>query len=57
LRWLWIEWAKLDAPWDGLETPYNEIDQLLFKATTKIKIGVGAKTTTHLGVSSSEPFP
>jgi hypothetical protein len=21
LRWLWLEWAKLDAPWAVLETP------------------------------------
>lgn len=30
LRWFWLEWAKPDTSWAGLQTPCTETDRLLF---------------------------
>ena len=43
LRWLWQEWTDDSKPWAGSELPCNNDDRLLFKASTTITIGDGAK--------------
>jgi hypothetical protein len=45
LRWLWLEWTAPDKPWVGLETPNDEVDQILFCAATKVTIGHGHKAS------------
>lgn len=41
LRWLWQQWRDPTKPWVVLETPCDEMDKLLFAATTQITIGDG----------------
>jgi hypothetical protein len=43
LRWLWQDWTDDSKPWVGSELPCNEANRLLFKASTTISIGDGAK--------------
>jgi hypothetical protein len=43
LRWLWQDWTDDSKPWAGSELPCNKADRLLFKASTVITIGDGAK--------------
>ncbi|KAG2569704.1 hypothetical protein PVAP13_7NG435625 [Panicum virgatum] len=44
LRWLWQEWVAPDKAWVGTETPFDNIDRLLFAACTTITLGNGSKT-------------
>jgi hypothetical protein len=43
LRWLWQDWVDDSKPWAGAELPCNELDRLLFNASTKVTIGDGEK--------------
>lgn len=43
LRWLWFEWKDESKPWFNMETPCDEIDKKLFRASTKISLGNGKK--------------
>jgi hypothetical protein len=43
LRWLWQDWVDDSKPWAGAELPCNELDRLLFNASTKVTIGDGKK--------------
>jgi len=43
LRWLWQEWTDGSKPWVGLQVPCNDIDRLLFQASTSVSIGNGTK--------------
>jgi hypothetical protein len=44
LRWLWHEWKDPSKPWVGLETSCDEVDKVLFAASTKITVGDGNTT-------------
>jgi hypothetical protein len=41
LRWLWKECTREHHPWKGLEVPCNQVDRLLFSASTTVTIGDG----------------
>ena len=41
LRWLWQEWGDDPKPWVGTDVPCNNIDRLLFNASTRVTIGDG----------------
>lgn len=43
LRWLWFEWTKIDRSWVGSETPCDEVDKQLFRASTVVTLGNGNK--------------
>ena len=43
LRWLWQEWVHDSKPWVGTTLPCNDLDRLLFNASTTITIGNGNK--------------
>ncbi|PNT62408.1 hypothetical protein BRADI_4g02793v3 [Brachypodium distachyon] len=44
LRWPWFSWADPDRPWIGLSSPCTSTDMDLFRASTRIQLGNGAKT-------------
>ena len=41
LRWLWQEWGDDPKPWVGTDMPCNDMDCLLFNASTRVTIGDG----------------
>ena len=41
LRWLWQEWGDDPKPWVGMDVPCNNMDRLLFNASTRVTIGDG----------------
>nr|AAL84310.1 hypothetical protein [Oryza sativa Japonica Group]ABF94209.1 hypothetical protein LOC_Os03g07460 [Oryza sativa Japonica Group] len=43
LRWLWFEWECPDKPWVGTTPHYDELDEQIFVAATKVTIGNGQK--------------
>ena len=43
LRWLWLEWTDDTRPWCGMQTPCDKTDRQLFRASTEITLGDGAK--------------
>lgn len=43
LSWLWQVWVEESKPWVGVDLPCNELDRLLFNASTKVTIGNGEK--------------
>jgi hypothetical protein len=43
LRWLWQDWTEDSKPWIGMDLPCNDVDRLLFNASTTVTIGDGAK--------------
>jgi len=45
LRWLWYEWTSPERPWIGTEPPVNEVDRQLFRVSTMVTIGDGAKAS------------
>ena len=42
-RWLWQEWGDDPKPWVGTDMPCNDMDRLLFNASTRVTIGDGNK--------------
>ena len=45
LRWLWFEWTSPERPWVGTEPPVNAVDRQLFRASTIVTLGDGAKAS------------
>ena len=45
LRWLWFQWTSPDRPWAGTEPPVNAVDQQLFRVSTIVTIGDGARAS------------
>jgi hypothetical protein len=45
LRWLWLQWADPQRPWSGSKLPIDEAEMALFRASTKITLGNGEKTS------------
>ncbi|KAM0886337.1 hypothetical protein ACQ4PT_029742 [Festuca glaucescens] len=43
LRWLWYAWTDPDRPWIGTDNPCDDTDMALFRASTEITLGDGAK--------------
>jgi hypothetical protein len=43
LRWPWYAWADQARPWQGMTLPCDATDMELFRASTDITIGDGAK--------------
>jgi len=43
LRWLWYTWVDPDRPWVGSVVPCSEMDQQLFRCSTIVTVGDGAK--------------
>lgn len=43
LRWLWFQWCDSDRPWAQLEVLCNEVDRQLFRLSTLVTLGNGAK--------------
>jgi hypothetical protein len=41
LRWLWQEWGDDPKPWVGTNMSCNDMDRLLFNASTRVTIGDG----------------
>ena len=45
LRWLWFEWTSPERLWVGTEPPVNAVDRQLFRASTIVTLGDGAKAS------------
>ena len=45
LRWLWYEWVSPEKPWVGTALPVNAVDRQLFRASTSVTLGDGAKAS------------
>lgn len=45
LRWLWFQWTEPERPWVGSDTPCDEVDKQLFRASTIVTVGNGNRTT------------
>ena len=45
LCWPLLQWTAPDQPWHGSELPCDAIDMDLFRATMKIAVGDGMKTS------------
>jgi hypothetical protein len=43
LRWPWLAWTDDSRPWIGMVTPCDKGDMDLFRASTEISLGDGAK--------------
>ncbi|CAN6334617.1 unnamed protein product, partial [Urochloa humidicola] len=43
LRWLWYQWTEPERPWVGAEVSCNDIDKALFRASTRVTVGNGAR--------------
>jgi hypothetical protein len=43
LRWPWLAWTDDSRPWIGMATPCDKGDMDLFRASTEISLGDGAK--------------
>ena len=43
MRWLWYTWVDPDRPWVGSVVPCSEMDQQLFRCSTIVTVGDGAK--------------
>jgi len=45
LRWLWYEWVSPEKPWVGTALQVNAVDRQLFRASTSVTLGDGAKAS------------
>ena len=45
MRWIWYEWTSPDRPWVGTEPPVTAVDRQLFRASTVVTLGDGAKAS------------
>ena len=45
MRWLWFQWTTPDKPWVGMEPPVDAMDKQLFRASTVVTVGNGAKAS------------
>ena len=45
MRWIWYEWTSPDRPWVGIEPPVTTVDRHLFRASTVVTLGDGAKAS------------
>ena len=43
LRWPWYAWTDPNRPWSGMELPCDKADWELFRASTVVTIGDGAR--------------
>ena len=43
LRWQWLQWTDEARPWRGMQTPCDEMDRELFRASMEITLGDGVK--------------